>query len=78
MDTCRKHVRIRPLAIAAPHWPIAAPAVLNIAYRFQTQRAVGMAIVIVAGVGYVALFAGALSFMTSGQSFEELQGIALD
>ena len=65
------------LMVIGPHnWPIAAPAALNIAYRFQTQRAVGMAIVIVAGVGYAALFAGALMFMSSGQTFEELQGIA--
>lgn len=65
------------LMIFGPHnWPIAAPAALNIAYRFQSHRAVGMAIVIVAGVGYAALFAGALMFMASGQTFEELQDIA--
>ena len=64
------------MAIGPHNWPIAAPAALNIAYRFQTQRAVGLAIVIVAGVGYAALFAGALMFMASGQTFEELQGIA--
>ena len=64
------------MAIGPHNWPIAAPAVLNIAYRVQTQRVVGMAIVIAAGVGYVALFAGALAFMASGQTFEELQGIA--
>lgn len=65
------------LMIIGPHnWPIAAPAVLNIAYRFQTHRAIGTAIVIVAGVGYVVLFAGALMFMASGQTFEELQDIA--
>ena len=64
------------MAIGLHNWPIAAPAVLNIAYRFQTQRAVGMAIVIAAGVGYAALFAGALAFMASGQTFEELQRIA--
>ena len=60
------------LMVIGPHnWPIAAPAVLNIAYRFQTHRAIGTAIVIVAGVGYAALFAGALMFMASGQTFEE-------
>ena len=64
------------MAIGLHNWPIAAPAVLNIAYRFQTQRAVGAAIVIVAGVGYVALFVGALAFMASGETFEELRGIA--
>ena len=64
------------MAIGPHNWPIAAPAALNIAYRLQTHRAVGMAIVIVAGVGYVALFAGALMFMAGGQTFEELQGIA--
>ena len=57
------------MAIGPHNWPIAAPAALNIAYRFQTQRAVGMAIVIAAGVGYAALFAGALAFMSSGQTF---------
>ena len=65
------------LMVFGPHnWPIAAPAALNIAYRFQSHRAIGMTIVIVAGVGYAALFAGALMFMASGQTFEELQGIA--
>ena len=64
------------MAIGPHNWPIAAPAVLNIAYRFQTQRAVGTVIVIAVGVGYVALFAGALLFMAGGQTFEELQGLA--
>ena len=65
------------LMVFGPHnWPIAAPAALNIAYRFQSHRAIGMAIVIVVGVGYAALFAGAVMFMASGQTFEELQGIA--
>lgn len=64
------------LAIGPHNWPIAAPAVLNIAYRFQTQRAVGTAIVIVAGVGYLALFVGALAFMASGEAFEELRSMA--
>ena len=66
------------MAIGTHNWPLAAPAVLNIAYRFQTQRAVGTVIVIVAGVGYVALFAGALMFMASGQTFEELGGMAAE
>ena len=66
------------MAIGPHNWPIAAPAALNIAYRFQNRRAVGMAIMIVAGVGYVALFAGALAFMTSGQTFGELQGMAAE
>ena len=60
------------MAIGPHNWPIAAPAALNIACRFQTRPAVGMAIVIAAGVGYAALFAGALMFMASGQSFGEL------
>ena len=60
------------LMVIGPHnWPIAAPAVLNIAYRFQTHRVFAVAIVIVAGVGYAALFAGAVMFMASGQTFEE-------
>ena len=66
------------MAIGPHNWPIAAPAALNIAYRFQNRRAVGMAIAIVAGVGYVALFAGALAFMMSGQTFGELQGMAAE
>lgn len=58
------------LMVIGPHnWPIAAPAVLNIAYRVQTRRAVGIAIVIVAGAGYLAILAGALMFMSSGQTF---------
>jgi hypothetical protein len=58
------------LMVIGPHnWPIAAPALLNLAYQFQTHRAIGTAIVIAAGVGYAALFAGALAFMSSGQTF---------
>ena len=59
------------MIIGTHNWPIAAPAVLNIAYRFQTHRAISTAIVILTGVGYIALFAGALMFMASGQTFEE-------
>ena len=54
------------MAIGPHNWPIAAAAALNIAYRFQSHGAAGTAIVIVAGVGYAALFAGALMFMASG------------
>ena len=63
------------MAIGPQNWPLAAPSVLNIAYRFQVRPAVGLAIVGVVGVGYLALFAGAVVFLASGQTFEQFQGM---
>ena len=55
--------------------PLAAPAALNLAYQFHTRRAVGWTIVTVAVVANLALFAGSLVFLASGQSFEEFSGM---
>ena len=63
------------MAIGPQNWPLAAPSVLNIAYRFQVRPAVRLAIVSVVGVGYLALLAGALVFLASGQTFEQFQGM---
>ena len=63
------------IAIGPQNWPLAAPSVLNIAYRFHVRPSAGLAIVSVVGVGYLALFAGALVFLASGQTFEQFQGM---
>jgi hypothetical protein len=51
------------------------PAGLNLAYHFHTRRAVGWAIVSIALAADLALFAGALVFLASGQSFEQFSGM---
>lgn len=63
------------IALGLHNLPLAAPALLNIGYRFHSRRAVGMAIVSLAVVFNVALFIGALVFMASGQTFEQFSGI---
>lgn len=63
------------LALGPHNAPLAAPALLNILYGVVRQRAVAWAIVGVAVVGYAVLFAGALFFFASGQSFEQFSGM---
>jgi len=64
------------IIVLGPHnAPLAAPALLNILYGVVRQRRVAWAIVGVAVVGYVFLFAGALVFFASGQSFEQFSGM---
>jgi hypothetical protein len=65
------------LALGLHNLPLAAPAILNVAYVLHTRRAVGMALVGVAIVLNLGLFAGALVFWASGQSFEQFRGIDL-
>ena len=62
------------LALGPHNAPLAAPALLNILYGAVRHRAVAWAIVGVAVVGYAVLFAGALVFFASGQSFEQFSG----
>lgn len=59
------------MALGLHNWPLAVPAALNIAYQVHSRRTVGRIIGTVAIAGYIALFAGAVVFMASGQSFEE-------
>ncbi len=61
------------LAFGIHNWPLAAPAGWNIAYLFHSRPIVGWAIVSVAGVAMLALFAGSLVFFVSGQSFEQFK-----
>jgi hypothetical protein len=63
------------LALGPRNLPLAAPAVLNVAYQLHARRWLGHTIVALAVVAQVALFAGALAFLASGRSFEEFRGI---
>ena len=63
------------LALGPHNAPLAAPALLNVLYGTVRQRAVAWTIVGVAVVGYALLFAGALVFFASGQSFEQFSGM---
>ena len=64
------------MTLGIHNWPLAAPSALNIAYRFHRKPIVGRAIVTVTGLGYLVLFAGAVVFMASGQTFEQFQGLS--
>ena len=63
------------MALGLHNLPLAAASLLNISYRMHSRRATGLAIVSIAVVFNVALFAGALIFMASGQSFEQFTGM---
>ena len=63
------------VALGLHNLPLAAPAALNIGYQFHRTRAVGWTIVTVAIAANLALFAGSIIFLASGQSFEEFQGM---
>lgn len=63
------------LAVGPHNFPLAAPALLNIAYRFHRRRAVGWAVVALAVVLYGVLLVGSVVFFLSGQSFEQFQGM---
>ena len=63
------------LAFGLHNFPLAAPAVLNLAYQFHRRRAVGWTIVALAILAKLALFAGSLVFLASGQSFEQFSGM---
>ncbi len=63
------------LAFGLHNSPLAAPAALNLAYQFHRRRAVGWMIVTVSIAANVALFAGSLVFLASGQSFEQFSGM---
>jgi hypothetical protein len=63
------------LAFGLHNLPLAVPAVLRIAYRFHSGRAVGWIIVAVMVAVNLALFVGAFVFLRSGQSFEQFEGM---
>ena len=62
------------LALGLHNLPLAAPSLLAIAYRLHTRRLVGWAIVGLAMMLTIGLFAASLVFMASGQSFEQFRG----
>jgi hypothetical protein len=59
------------LLLGLHNLPLAFPALLHLAYPFHAGRPLGRTIVGVALVLYLALFAGSLVFLASGQSFEQ-------
>jgi hypothetical protein len=63
------------VAFGLHNLPLAVPAGLNLAYHFHTRRAVGWTIVTIALAANLALFAGALVFLASGQTFEQFSGM---
>ena len=63
------------LVLGLHNVPLAAQAMVNMAYRTQSGRVTGWIIVAIAIVFNVALFAASLVFMASGQSFEQFSGI---
>jgi hypothetical protein len=63
------------VALGLHNLPLAAPALLNIAYTLHSRRAVGWAVAGMAIVFNAGLFIGALAFMASGQSFEQFTGM---
>lgn len=63
------------LVLGLHNLPLAAPALLNIAYQLHSRRVVGWTIVSVAVVVNIGLLIGSIVFFMSGQSFEEFSGI---
>jgi hypothetical protein len=63
------------LVLGLHNLPLAAPALLTIAYRARPDGRLGGAIVGLYLVVMLGLFAASLVFLASGQSFEQLRGI---
>lgn len=63
------------LAIGVHNLPLAALSLFTIAYQLHSGRLVGWAIVGIAAVATISLFAASLVFLASGQSFEQFRGI---
>ena len=63
------------LSLGLHNFPLAAPAILNIAYQFHTRRYLGWTIATMAVAANLALFVGSLVFLASGLSFEQFRGI---
>jgi hypothetical protein len=64
------------LVLGLPNLPLAAPALLNLAYQqYGRRRFVGWTIAGVALAANLALFVGSLVFWASGQTFEQFRGM---
>jgi hypothetical protein len=63
------------LVMGLHNLPLAAPGLINIAYIVQSRRVVGWLLVALFVSINVALFAGSLVFLASGQSFEQFRGM---
>ena len=63
------------LVLGLQNLPLAAPAAFNLAYQSHSRRTVGWTIAGVAIAANLALFAGAMIFWASGQTFEQFRGI---
>jgi hypothetical protein len=66
------------LALGLHNLPLAAPALLTIAYRARSGGFTGWVIATLALVFYGGLFVASVIFATSGMSFEEFRGIAIE
>ena len=59
------------LVLGPVNAPLAAPALLNVAYVFCSARALGRTILAASVLANLTLFVGSLVFAASGRSFEE-------
>jgi hypothetical protein len=63
------------LALGLHNLPLAAPALLDIAYLAHRRRAIGWVIAAAATLLQIGLLVASLGFAASGKSFEELRGM---
>jgi hypothetical protein len=63
------------LALGLHNLPLAVPALFNVGYLRYSQPLMGRVMLGMAIVVNAALFAGALAFLASGQTFEQFVGI---
>jgi hypothetical protein len=63
------------LALGLHNLPLAATAILNVAYGLHSRRVVGWSLASLALVVNVSLFIGSLVFWASGQTFEQFSGM---
>jgi hypothetical protein len=61
------------LALGLHNLPLAAPALLTIAYRVRPSGFAGVVLVGLTAAVYLGLFAASLVFLASGQSFEQFR-----
>ena len=61
------------LGMGLHNFPLAAPALLNVAYQFHRRPFIGMGIVTVSVAANIALFIGSIVFLGTGLSFEQFQ-----
>jgi hypothetical protein len=63
------------LGLGLHNVPLAATAILNVAYGLHSRKAVGWSLASLALVVNVSLFIGSLVFWASGQTFEQFSGM---